>query len=450
MKYAFYFVIILLPFSDLPLFKDLLREVAEEGAFYPLLGINIVFIVLWLLNIKSQKIDYISKLYFIYIIVIIIGYFVNYNEITTFSYLDKNGQTRYLLQLSALLFGFISVFSVSAIMIRMRSLENFLIINKFVVKFVVVFGLYEYISKVIGGGVYDIYSVIYSYISNSGSNEDLNNFYRIRSVTQEPSHLSMYLSVMGPFYLLISILRKEYFGLMLFFVVYYLTFSRIGYFIIFIQFLCFSYFKYYKYVTMSRLINSSIIIFIVGFVLLRFVLGDVIFSLYDSDNTSNIARYAASYSAYMVWLKNNIYFGVGLGMVGFYSVKYLPAWGLMSGEVYEIINGEIWPTAHNMLIRLLAESGLIGVSIFLYILIYLIKNVYLKIKSSYSFEKKSDYFGYSVFVSMIGVVFIMFNRENLTNMNIWVGMGIALFYINKKDCYNEFITAVNKKHDVFA
>jgi len=127
-----------------------------------------------------------------------------------------------------------------------------------------------------------------------------------------------------------------------------------------------------------------------------------------------------------IFLKNPIY-GIGDGKVSNYLKPYLEK-GLIDNTAH----------CHNIYITLAAETGVIGLGILLWILIYFIKKYYSEfMKSNDNFSKA---FSISLFGSFINISISGLSEHNFATFVIW---GFLSFYMG---IYESYKKSINLKH----
>lgn len=91
-----------------------------------------------------------------------------------------------------------------------------------------------------------------------------------------------------------------------------------------------------------------------------------IVTLKGTENFSNMARYASWIAGLKVFICNPV-LGVGWGQYGFYAADLYPQWALQSSEIQIWANASLlpWPPVFNLYVKLLAESGLLGLAVWL-------------------------------------------------------------------------------------
>ena len=421
--------LILLPFNALPLYA--LGSISSEGSTYTLLllalylAINIIF---------TGKLYYLDKrIFYLFVALLCFSLFVglyNYGVISSSYYMGRYGVVRFLEQLFQLLFGIIITYAISFTIDSEYKLYKVIQFLAYVMLGYTLFGVFQFVAYNFGGIISSIHDFIGNIIFHNGIIDKMQGAGRIHSVSQEPSLLSMYMAVIGPFVLFYSLKTNRYYLIFLMLFVLFVSYSRIGY-VIFLTIIILS-------VILSRFghISFGKIFYSIPLVLLLFVIIvlspaiDVFLSLFDTTQSgSNAARYAASVAAILLWLDNNIWLGIGLGQAGFQLPDYIPVWGFISGEIQDVANGDRWPFMHNLLVKMLVENGIIGLVIWLSIFAVLL----LKVNKIITLKKKMDdpniWIGQAIFISLICGFLIMFNRELISNMNIWVCLGLATSYL---------------------
>ena len=142
-----------------------------------------------------------------------------------------------------------------------------------------------------------------------------------------------------------------------------------------------------------------------------------------------IENSAGSRAAYN-WAGMGVYdehpwLGVGLGASGFYMYDNLPDWALTT--VPEIArqlspSNRLYPNPKNMYVRILAESGLLGFSLFLAFLFGLLGD-------ALSFLRKPGllrFLGIAGLCSWLAISLYNFTQDSFATPNLWVNLGILV------------------------
>jgi O-antigen ligase len=117
--------------------------------------------------------------------------------------------------------------------------------------------------------------------------------------------------------------------------------------------------------------------------------------------------------------------GVGLGASGFYMYDNLPDWSLTTvPEIARQLDptNRLYPNPKNMYVRILAESGVLGFSVFLAFLFGLLGD-------ALAFLRKPGlmrFLGIAGLCSWIAIAFYNFTQDSFATPNLWVNLGILV------------------------
>jgi len=118
------------------------------------------------------------------------------------------------------------------------------------------------------------------------------------------------------------------------------------------------------------------------------------------------------------------FFGIGLGGAGFYMYDHMPEWS-QSGipEVSEILTPDsgIFLNVKSMYVRLLAETGIIGLFAFLAFLFSILASGLTFLRKGTAFGR---FIGIAALQSWVALAITLFSRESLTFPVMWVSLGI--------------------------
>lgn len=145
----------------------------------------------------------------------------------------------------------------------------------------------------------------------------------------------------------------------------------------------------------------------------------------DTHAVSNKTRFGIQYTLGLVFLENPIS-GVGLGQQAFPSHHLYPEWATENNWEFEkrFLNPNYpgFPPGYNLYMRLLAESGIVGLLIFLGFLI-LIFYCCLKLINK---NKIVSLLGLIIFISMIGAVFNWVKMDSFRVFTFWIHLALLL------------------------
>jgi len=136
-------------------------------------------------------------------------------------------------------------------------------------------------------------------------------------------------------------------------------------------------------------------------------------------------RLANAITGLNVFVNENPITGVGLSMLGFFYAQNAPDFvrSYPEGIRYSDLEDPMFPTAKNIFVRLLAETGLIGFSIFLAFLIRLFRK--LKKTSVYPAGRLQQTI-YKLFLLSFCVCSL--NTDSLLHFYIWFIFGLLILY----------------------
>lgn len=441
--------IVLLPFNGLPYFQNIFNEIAGEGAFYPLIVLTGIWAFTMMLRgkltIPRNASTYFLQAFFIWILV---SSLINFPELLTVEFKGRIGIEKNILQILL----FLAVISTShSIYYSMKS-QNVSLTN------IRRFHLYAFILVC----VYSVFEVSYIFTHNDFSanvlllinawirDPNMPGLYaKVRSVSAEASWFANYCSILFPWLMsylfttkhkLIAFVSLGYLVMLLIF-----TLSRTAYLITIFEFIVYTALVLKFYSSKNAKLMSNLYGVLIA--LLVIVLGSisrldmdfeglsgVLMSISSADNLSNVARYGSQVAAIHMGSGNPV-FGVGFGGYGFYSIDYMPDWAYQSYEIQEWMTNSIgskWPPVHGIYSRIFAETGGIGLVLWLLVWITLLRLCYKKIKSRYASHKEIDVLGISLLVSIVGAFLTGFNIDSFRFFEYWITFGVAWYYVREE------------------
>lgn len=286
---------------------------------------------------------------------------------------------------------------------------------------------------------------IYDYFPFTNVKLDF-NLKRISSVTFEPPFLAIYLITIAGWMFSYIITSKSIFKYIPTVVVIGMTFfsgSRTALVVVLIQFLTFLCIlfntrKYRKYIPyfVSLLMLSAI-----GLII--FTKGQVIYSVKDKieslnfsknlkNNVSNQSRFGMQYANFQVFLENPM-LGVGYGQQAFHNSDHYPAWATRNNYEFKLYylneKRKSFPPGYNLYIRLLAETGIFGLLIYILFIVL----IFLKLLTLNRFISDKTKFGSIILiVSFIGFVINWLQVDTFRIFGFWLCLGL-LFKIQNEN-----------------
>ncbi|HUG34920.1 MAG TPA: O-antigen ligase family protein [Anaerolineales bacterium] len=154
--------------------------------------------------------------------------------------------------------------------------------------------------------------------------------------------------------------------------------------------------------------------------------------LFESDAESMeefvVENSAGARSAYLVGAlgayAESPVLGVGFGASGFYIYDHLPDWSLTTvPEIARQLSPEsrLYPNPKNMYARLLAETGLLGMILFVAFLFSLLADSVRALQSKSSMYR---FLGIAGMFSWIAIAIYNVTQDSFATPNIWVNLGI--------------------------
>lgn len=132
-------------------------------------------------------------------------------------------------------------------------------------------------------------------------------------------------------------------------------------------------------------------------------------------------RLAYAWAGYQIFQQHPLT-GVGLGASGMYIYDNIPDWSKMTlSEISRQIalNGVLYPNPKNLFIRLLAETGILGLGAFLVFFIHILGSVLHVLL-------KNRFLGISGLCLWLVVIVYNFTQDSFSEPNMWIGLGIFL------------------------
>jgi O-antigen ligase len=150
------------------------------------------------------------------------------------------------------------------------------------------------------------------------------------------------------------------------------------------------------------------------------------FSKNLKNNVSNQSRFGMQYASLQVFKENPI-IGVGFGQETYHKRKHYPRWAKNNNYeftmYYENKNFKSFPTAYNLYTRLLAETGLIGILFWLYLIYLVISRSKLIWKTSKHEEK---ILGLILLISFSGLSLNWMQTDFFRQHGFWLCMAILI------------------------
>ena len=149
-------------------------------------------------------------------------------------------------------------------------------------------------------------------------------------------------------------------------------------------------------------------------------------------NISNKSRFGIQYANFVVFTQNPIV-GVGFGQQGYYARHYYPSWAVRDNfefkNLYLDKTNPMFPPGYNMYIRLLAETGIIGFLLFIYLLYNVVHLTKKRIKESTNQIDKT--LAIILLISFSGFILNWLQLDTFRMYGFWLSIAI-LIKLSKK------------------
>lgn len=143
-------------------------------------------------------------------------------------------------------------------------------------------------------------------------------------------------------------------------------------------------------------------------------------------NVSNQSRFGMQYASLQVFKEHPIV-GVGFGQEAYYTRFHYPGWAKKDNWEFKLMylnkNFKSFPTAYNLYTRLLAETGIIGVLIWCFMIYLCIKNAINIFKRSVGDRK---WLGFILIVSFVGMSVNWLQTDFFRQYAFWLCFVILL------------------------
>lgn len=438
-----------LPLNDLPV-RRLLGELSLEGAVYPMLIAIIIYGLAVIQKGRINKLNLLSyKLLILFLAWVLISGILNSHGILTNLTKGRSGAEKFSLQFILLLFVFFTSI-VSYATLKPFHRKNILLIFRRWILFSFLFaGIYSLVIEIpaeLGQG----WAIsILGYITPIIHRFEYLYLDRLRSLSGEASWFGMYLAFVFPWLMSYYFTeRKTYKYIYLALIVYaliltFLTYSRTAYFIISFQIFAFFMIIFYKGTHRHRRQLLWVLIItglLLGVLIIETNAGDKIvqiyLSLFEQDTEfykSNIGRLGSQLTAIKMGLSHPLA-GVGLGQYGFYMPDYIPAWALDSREINLWASSSSdtpWPPVHGLWTRILAETGFVGLFLWLSVWISVLIAVWKRYRKLYQIEQQYSILALSLLISILGLMLNGLNMDSLRTLSYWITLGVAWAWLTK-------------------
>lgn len=415
----------------------------ESGALFFLLG----FLVLIVDCIAEKKVSvpYKSTLFQLLVFFLLWCFtttLLNGNTVYLNYFKHTSGINRFLRQYFSLLLSCIVFFLLYwNVIYKMTVPEILLKIRKvFLLSLIVafVYGLLETLVVIFGFGT--LYPVLKLFSYFPFLEVSLHSAGRISSIAYEPPFLAIYLITISSWMFSYILTHKSPFKFLPGFAVLFLTYfsgSRTGLIVVVIQLFVFCTFLYQDPRFKSYIIKSILGFGLVFCFLLLFNGEKMVNSISEkidsldfkknlTKNVSNQSRFGMQYAALQVFIENPV-IGVGFGQQAYHLRTHYPSWATKNNYEFELLyknkNERSFPPGYNIYTRLLAETGLVGIILFLMLLYFSLKEARSLLKKAKDDEKILLII---VLISLIGLYINWLQIDTFRIYGIWLSLAVLI------------------------
>lgn len=442
--YIFFLGLFFFPFNSFEGIQVFGEFKNESGAYFFLLGFLLLFL--------SRKIhlplhNAIFKIILIFLAWCFLSTLLNINGVTNSYFKQTTGINRFIRQYFALIISSLMFFvfyynvlismDIKTILLKIRKVFLFSLIIAFGV------GMCEAMVGIFGISIARIPIYIFNYFPFFEKSYFTD---RISSISFEPPSLAIYLITIAGWMFSYIITNKTVLRYIPTCCVLLLTFfsgSRTGLIVIFVQFILFFICVTPKEKISKYLMNSiAILSFLVVSVFI--FKGDKIIKSVETKiesldfksnlvkNVSNKSRFGMQYAALQVFLDHPIT-GVGFGQQTYYSRFYYPGWATKDNYEfkywYRNPNIKSFPPGYNIYTRLLAETGLIGISILLFLIYFSISKIWFLMKNS---TDENYILSLISLISLIGLFINWLQNDSFRIYGVWLTLAILIRLLQDK------------------
>lgn len=433
--------IVLTPFDGIAGLA-ILGGLSHTASMYPIM----IGMLIWVIGCKGRVrvpnvITY--KLLMLFYFFAILSVVANYNDIRIYHFQGQVGFSRAIVQLGSLGMTLLIPLYLYNVLYHYKK-NKYEFFYKYLIYSFLLAGLYsalEILTFLDVGYVRECKLIIDDFIRTSGEGE---YGLRLRSVSAEASTFGAYLVAIIPWMIYKAGKSKIYTCLLLYLVLLcLLSLSRTAYVVLTLQFiLCFILYggEYRRFII--KIVTVILLLSGVLYSQASDYFGEksfdvVLTSVVESDGTmfdkSNIARYASQEAALKMFEYSPVY-GIGYGMYGFLAPDYYPQYAWESSEIVSrSINfntSETWPPVHSWIMRILGETGLLGLVTWLLVSLSVGYYMYGLQKKSHSDVDKM--YVISGIISFIGCSVMEFKGDSLYNLSLWVLMCLPFISMDKR------------------
>lgn len=449
--FIFFVGVFFIPFNSFEGIQQLGEFKGEHGAHFLFLA----FIILVYDSFKSKRFSipyrsFVFQLVLIFLAWCILATLFNFPSVYESYYKKTGGISRFIRQYFALLLSCILLFLLYwNVLVKMEKQQILIQIRRvFLYSFIAV-SVYAFFEILyISFGFYPAYQILkaFEYFPFVEFTQDANN--RISSVCFESPALATFLISTAGWMFSYVITNKgllKYVPTATVLILTYFSGSRTALIVVVFQWLVFLSIILTKQQRIRAITYSVTAIFLLSTLVVLSngdkIVRDVQKKIESLDfrgnlktNISNKSRFGIQYANFIVFTQHPI-IGVGFGQQGYYARHYYPSWAVRDNfefkNLYLKKTNPMFPPGYNMYIRLLAETGIIGLLLFIYLLVVVVKLTKIKLKENASSTDRI--LSIILLVSFTGFILNWLQLDTFRMYGFWLSIAILLILYRKQN-----------------
>lgn len=372
----------------------------------------------------------------------IFSFVFNFHDILFYNFKQTKGVSRFVRQFFSLILSVVIFFQVYWFVLKDKNeIQILLLVRKVFKTSLVVVSVYGVIEIMISFfGISFLIPIIdfFSYLPFLEPRLHIEG--RISSVAYEPPFLAIYLITIAGWmfsYIITHKGYKKYIPSILIIILTFFSGSRTALIVVAFQFILFL-FLIAKYFNKREIAQNFIKVSLILLVLIGIISGNKFYNAINEkiesldfignlkSNVSNKSRLGIQYTSLIIFSENPI-FGVGFGQQAYEARGRYPYWSTINNYEFKIFYNnkkeKSFPPGYNVYTRILAEIGLIGFLIFIYLQIIMLKEAKRLIKFH---NQNIKILGLAIYISLIGLFINWLQIDSFRIYGVWVSLAILI------------------------
>jgi len=250
-------------------------------------------------------------------------------------------------------------------------------------------------------------------------------------------------------YILTSKRKLKYLPALFVFILTFFSGSRTALVVILLQFLVFIWIAFFSSKKFNKIIQKFLVLSFTLLLLVFIFKGEKIVDVIEDKietlnfkknlekSISNRSRFGIQYTSLLIFAENP-FFGVGFGQQGFHAKDKYPEWVTKNNYEFDLFylneNDTSFPPGFNIYTRLLAETGIVGMLIFLVLLFITFYQCQKLIKIKEGFDKVVPIV---LLISFIGFSVNWLQFDSFRVYGFWICFALLIQQTQKKSIENE-------------